>query len=59
MKITGNVTKDSRECSRRFLGMFKRILGNLNLVKSCMFFSNVAVNLLQNNRKNNYWAILL
>ena len=28
-KIRGNVQKDSRECSRRFRGMFENIPGNV------------------------------
>ena len=31
LKILGSVMKDSRNCSRRYPGMFKKIPGNLNL----------------------------
>ena len=29
LKIPGNVPEDSGECSRRFQGMFKKILGTV------------------------------
>ena len=34
-KIPGNVREDSGECSRRFRGMLKKILSNLNLDLFC------------------------
>ena len=68
--IPGNVWEDSGECSRRFEGILLKIPGSVraDYVESKIWFiswnlacflPNFTVKLLQNNRKNNYWAILL
>ena len=46
---SGNVIKDSGECSRRLWRMFRKIPGiSIYFVKSCLFLLNFAVKLLEN-----------
>ena len=61
--IPGNAQKDSGQCSRRFQGMFKKILWNLNfdlcLEILLVFYQILLLNCYKTMEKNNCSAILL